>query len=120
MAYPAASNEDWRLAVRRQAKPHRPKYPLEGPLYVEHHYYLKRPKKHFRSNGELRADAPPFPITKNTGDLDNYSKDTMDVLTELEFWGDDSQIVDARILKKWADTKETGAVLYIRQLNHAD
>ena len=120
MAYTAVTNEPWRTAVRRQARPNRPKLPLDGPLYVEHHYYLPRPKKHYRSNGELRADAPAYPITKNTGDLDNYSKDTMDVLTELDFLGDDAQIVDTRILKKWADEKETGVILFIRKLDHAD
>ena len=93
---------------------------MEGPLYVEQHYRLPRPKKHYRSNGELRADAPDFPLGKHTGDRDNYMKDTQDVLTELGFWIDDSQIVDGRETKFWATEEEPPGVTIIIRQHDAD
>lgn len=116
-AYPASTNEPWRTAVRRQARRHRPKHPLEGPLEVVSVYRFPRPKAHLRSNGEVREGAPSRPITRASGDADNLCKDSHDVLTELQFWVDDSQIVDLIVHKEYADEENPpGWEVSIRRL----
>ena len=41
-------------------------------------------------------------------DVDNYAKAIMDAMTEAGAWGDDSQVIDLRVVKRWTDDGETG------------
>ena len=36
-------------------------------------------------------------------DTDNYIKEFKDVMTSLDFWNDDSQVVDERVIKTYAE-----------------
>lgn len=42
------------------------------------------------------------------GDVDNYAKAIMDALTTAGAWGDDDQVIDLRVVKRWADKGEDG------------
>lgn len=91
-------------AIAWQLKPHAPKDPLTGPLYVkiEWRFELKRCKK--------RA----WKVTRP--DLDNLEKGLLDVLTDLNFWNDDAQIVMKSTCKKEVPVGEGLLEIRIEQI----
>ena len=76
--------------------------PLEGPVVVEITALFQRPPSHLTARSELRKGAPTHP-GRNLGDVDNLAKGALDALT-LIAWLDDSQVVDLRVAKHWANT----------------
>jgi Holliday junction resolvase RusA-like endonuclease len=86
-------------SIRILARIHKPKVPLAGPLGVEFRFVMKRPGRLCRKadpEGRIWADTRP--------DWDNLVKGTQDALAD--FWGDDSQICYARVLKQYASKGE--------------
>ena len=73
--------------------PHRPKAPSEGPirLFIVLYFDKKSPKKLWGTYKTTRPDA------------DNFCKALIDQMTQVGFWTDDSQIVDLRIKKYYAE-----------------
>lgn len=74
------------------AKRHAPRVPLDGPIYVDLTFVLRKPKQ-----------------TKNTEpcvrpDVDNFSKGVLDALNQV-FWKDDGQIVKLNARKIYAQGK---------------
>jgi Holliday junction resolvase RusA-like endonuclease len=82
-------------AVKRFTKP------ITGPVVVEITAMFQRPPSHLTGRGELRKGAPVFP-GRNLGDVDNLAKGALDALTGIA-WDDDSQVVDLRVAKQWAN-----------------
>ena len=76
--------------------------PLDGPVVVEITALFQRPPSHLTASGELRKGAPTHP-GRNLGDVDNLAKGAIDALTGIA-WLDDSQVVDLRVAKRWANT----------------
>ena len=67
----------------------------DTPLIVHLEFYFARPKSHYgtgRNEGMLKADAPDFPITRSTGDVDKLSRLVLDALQGIVY-KDDSQVV---------------------------
>ena len=75
--------------------------PLDGPVVVEITALFQRPPSHLTARGELRKGAPTHP-GRNLGDVDNLAKGALDALTGIA-WLDDSQVVDLRVAKHWAN-----------------
>jgi Holliday junction resolvase RusA-like endonuclease len=98
---PAGKHDDWKMIVRAETqKAWRASgdlTPWQGPLCVNLTFYFPRPKNHFRSNGELKPNAPKWHTSKP--DRDNSDKAILDTLTNLGVWGDDKQVCDGRIRK---------------------
>jgi len=81
--------------------------PITGPVVVEITALFLRPPSHLTGRGELRKGAPGYP-GRNLGDVDNLAKGVMDALTDSGIvWLDDSQVVDLRVAKRWADKDRT-------------
>ena len=81
--------------------------PTTGPVRVEITAYFVRPASHLTGRGELRKGVPGHP-GRNLGDVDNLAKGVMDALTDSGIvWLDDSQVVDLRVAKRWADKDRT-------------
>ena len=76
--------------------------PLDGPVVVEITALFQRPPSRLTASGELRKGAPTHP-GRNLGDVDNLAKGAIDALTGIA-WLDDSQVVDLRVAKRWANT----------------
>jgi Holliday junction resolvase RusA-like endonuclease len=96
--------DDWKNCVRNDAKKAWEKSeegfiprPWEGPLCVSLTFYFPRPKGHFRTNGELKPNAPKW--AEATKDRDNLDKVILDALTNICIWRDDRQVCDGRIRK---------------------
>lgn len=93
--------DGWKACVRNDWKAlDQPAW--EGPLKVSLTFYFARPVGHFRTGKrahELRDDAPRWHTKKP--DRDNLDKAVMDALTNAGAWGDDCQVCDGRISKRF-------------------
>lgn len=107
--YDAGTAEGWKSQVAMAAQGHLPKEPLLGPLKLVLMFTLKRPGKHFRSNGQLKNDSPLWVETKP--DAENLAKAVMDCMTVLGFWRDDAQIAKLEIEKTYGDQTGCRVVL---------
>jgi len=97
----------WRHDVR-QAAADAFTEPLGGPVDVEIVAIFDRPKGHYGTgrNAEiLRTSAPRDHITKP--DVDKLVRAILDALTKIA-WHDDRQVIDLRILKRYAINGEAG------------
>jgi len=107
--YPAKDKTGWTELLHIEARRYRPPTPLLGPVAVIATFRFPRPKKHFRSNGSLRGDAPTYHLSRP--DADNCVKKIFDVLTLEGYWRDDSQVCRMEIEKRYAD--EPGAAVRV-------
>lgn len=80
-------------------------------------FLFKRPKTHFRANGDIKANAPQEYLNKP--DCDNLAKAVMDALTVLGFWPDDKFVCSMSIFKGYlANPTETpGVFIGIQEIN---
>ncbi len=97
------------LAARSAMRPFadRPIFP-SGPVRVTCEFVFPRPKSHFTSKGQIKADAPVFHTQKP--DRDNLDKAVLDTLTKIEMWRDDSQVCFGQLIKRWAALGEPSGV----------
>lgn len=79
-----------------------------GPVAVEATFYLARPKS-------VKADKRPLPIVPP--DVDKLARGLLDGIGQSEMiWGDDSQVIDLKVVKVYADGREPGASVRITAL----
>lgn len=83
-----------------QLKKYAPKKPIEGPVRLTMIFYfdIKSPKKLW---GTYKTTRP---------DVENFYKEIADVMTSCGYWCDDSQVVDLRLTKYYAEK----ATIYIK------
>lgn len=81
----------WKKAAE-SAVPQNSDYPLGGPLIVTVVAVCSRPKTTKRY----------YP----RGDVDNFAKGILDVLTKRGYWNDDDQIVDLYVRKRYPGKHE--------------
>ena len=114
----------WKRAVRdtasaEWAKAGLPPVKWSGPLCVNLTFYLPRPKSHYQSNGALKPTAPMW--CEQKPDRDNADKAVLDALTDMGLWGDDKQVCDGRIQKRyaaanpWIDDQRPGCLIEIKE-----
>lgn len=97
----AAKQKPWAAAVRVAAiKAMKGAPPLDGPVWLDIDFVMPRPKKHFRSNGELRSDAPRFHTIKP--DRDKLLRCVGDALSGVVY-KDDCQACTGPITKLYGD-----------------
>lgn len=89
--YDPSTAEGWKSQIAVAAKPFVPFPPWEGPISIEVQFRFSRPKNHFKSNGDLKSNAPYWRSGRK--DLDNCLKAVMDALTNIGVWKDDGQVV---------------------------
>jgi len=117
--YTDRSAEVWKGVVAASSLLHRPLSPLEGPIGVMLTFRLPRPKSLCRKKdpvGPIYCGSKP--------DVDNLAKAVLDVLTQLGFWRDDSQVASCAIYKFYVAKPELknpkitlpGVSVSIRQL----
>lgn len=102
-----AKGKDWRGDVKAAAFaacregwtiPH-PEQPLRLTLML----YMPRPKKHLRSNGQLKPNAPVFHTIRP--DATKLLRSIEDALTGI-VWNDDGQIASQSVVKSYARVGE--------------
>lgn len=112
----------WKDCIQAFAGALKPRLPIEGPVRVDLTFYFPRPKSHYKTSKMdwiLKGDAPVHCASKP--DRDNCDKAILDVLTELQFWQDDAQVCDGRIIKRYGPAvfpngeKHNGCYVRIRE-----
>jgi len=99
--YTPETADDWKRAVMIAANG-LSGVRLEEPLSLEIVFYLKAPKK---KHGSFVTSKP---------DIDNLIKSTMDALTSIELWKDDSYVVSVSAVKLYETPLEScGAAITI-------
>jgi len=96
------------LAARSAMRPHAARPIFTGPVRVDCEFVFPRPKSHFTSKGQIKADAPVWHTQKP--DRDNLDKAVLDTLTKIEMWRDDSQACSGQLLKRWTALGEPSGV----------
>lgn len=74
---------------------------MDGPVCLEVEAIFQRPASHWGATA-LKRTAPLWP----RADGDNVIKGVADALTSAGVWGDDSQVVEWRIRKRFAARSE--------------
>jgi len=77
-----------------------PLFPVGTPIMLAITYYLPRPKSHFNSRGELKAQAPKYHCSKP--DALKLTRAIEDALTGI-CWHDDGQIAAEVIIKRYTN-----------------
>lgn len=115
--YDPGTAENWKsqIAVAAKEQNQIPTVPIDAPVRVKMVFSFPRPKSHFRSNGDVKENAPHWHVARP--DVDNLQKAVMDALTALGFWRDDSLVAEVESVKKYVAGKNyaPGAMIEIRE-----
>ncbi len=104
--YKTASLVRWEHTLQRGLMKHVPDKPIDGPVKLTATWGFKAPKK---SDVGWKLTRP---------DTDNMQKTLKDVMTRMNFWEDDSQVVHEVCRKIW--TLDPGIYLKIEKLDSED
>lgn len=94
--------------------------PYPDAVHLDVVFYVARPKSHYLKAG-LRPEAPAYPTarasTNGGGDFDKLVRAVADAITDAGVYGDDSQVVDAKIRKRYADEREPGVSITVAAMS---
>ena len=107
--YDPGTADVWKLLVRNAATLHWNRRVFTGPVCVQIHWFMPRPKSHYTSKGVLKPNAPRWHACKP--DADNLEKAVLDALTDLGLWRDDSQVCSVHKSKIYGE--HPGALVVI-------
>ena len=102
----------WRNAVALSAQQQMQEQKFDlitGACSVSVVFRFKRPKSHFTTNGQLKANAPEHCIVKRN-DIDKCCRSTLDALSETVF-ADDSLVVSLNAEKRYCIGAEPAGAL---------
>ena len=109
----------WRQAVAASAQQQmrdQKRELLTGACSVSVVFRFKRPKSHFTTNGQLKANAPEHCIVKRN-DIDKCCRSTLDALSEAVF-ADDCLVVSLNAEKRYCiGTEPPGALITVISLD---
>lgn len=110
--YQRRESADTREAIRSRLIQYIPDQPLEGPLYAEINFFYP-PTEMAKSKMEKKG---MISLPKSTKpDLDNLAKQLLDVMQELGFYRNDSQIWDLFLTKIYHESPRIE--IYISETN---
>lgn len=108
----------WRQAVAASAQQQMREQKcslITGACSVSIKFRFKRPKSHFTTNGQLKANAPEHCIVKRN-DIDKCCRSTLDALSEVVF-ADDCLVVRLVADKRYCFMHEPpGALIAVTEL----
>lgn len=109
--YDPGTAEGWKGAIAGALRSHAGKLNPDA-LRVDLVFFFPRPKSHFgtgRNARKIKPIAPEWHLKKP--DVDNLEKAVFDALSEksgIGLWKDDTQVIDSRSQKLWADNRPPG------------
>lgn len=100
-----AAEQVVRVAWLRAGRPR-----LEGAIFASVELVVARPGSHWKQDGTLGAAGlrTPYPLRKP--DIDNALKLYLDALNKCAY-DDDAQVVEGRVLRRWASPGENEHVV---------
>ena len=105
--YTSKRSEDGAAAQAALLSPHGPREQLVGALSVSLSYVLAIPASW---SGKQQAAHMWAPHTQRP-DADNLAKTSLDAMTRLKWWGDDSQVSRLVVSKRWGDVPGVHVVI---------
>lgn len=96
-----AGSADWKTDVKHEAQRQYSGELWDCPIKVAFKFIIARPKSHYRSNGELKPNAPKYKTSKP--DALKLARGVEDAITGV-VWKDDSLIVQEAISKVYGNT----------------
>ena len=91
---------------------------ITGACSVSIEFRFKRPKSHFTTNGQLKANAPEHCIVKRN-DIDKCCRSTLDALSDGGVLADDCLVVRLIADKRYCFLHEPpGALIAVTELQH--
>lgn len=90
--------------LMNQIYPYKPEEPFEGPVAVSIMWCFGRGSKSKKYIGRFKDTKP---------DLDNLSKNLLDIMTKLNFWKDDGQVSVLILRKYWVEDERAGIKITI-------
>ncbi len=96
--YKAKKQEQREQTLAAMLIEHRPSEPMGGPLVLHVDAHLPIPKSKPNQWKQDAIHGVVRPTTKP--DADNLAKHLKDVLGQMQFWGDDKQVVEL-VVRKW-------------------
>lgn len=91
--------------------------PIDRPVRVTVEFRFLRPKAHFRTGRNahmLRDNAPDFPTSRTTGDIEKLVRATHDAITSSGLWADDSLVAQLTASKSYVtDPSRVGATFTV-------
>ena len=110
--YTPSTAKGWKESVVIQARPHKPQWPLKGPLRVRLCFLFGRPQR------LMRKKDPAGPIWHTVKpDRDNLEKAVLDCLTDDGWFCDDAQVCAGESLKFYVEKGgEPGVRVCVEQL----
>jgi Holliday junction resolvase RusA-like endonuclease len=122
--YDPGTAEGWKGAIAAALHAHAGRL-VTGALRVDLEFYFARPKSHFgtgRNANRLKLSAPIWHTKKP--DIDNLEKAVFDALSEksgIGLWKDDTQVLESRSKKLFADRSQAGMQIDIYAIeNHGE
>jgi len=87
---------------------------IDGPVEVTLHFFLPRPKSHYRAGkfSHLLKDSAPGDHQSRC-DIDNAIKVVLDRITRSGIWIDDCQVISLTASKCWSDCRSGGCEITI-------
>jgi len=111
---PTDKIQTWYDLFIQEARKKTPNKTMDGAIEIDCEIRLPRPKGHYKKNGELNNEEKYH--TKKP-DFDNLMKLMCDILTNLGYYKDDSQIAKVEVVKYWANhLTECGVKMKIREI----
>lgn len=101
----------WMGVVSYHARQHYRGDPLTGAIKVDFIFTMKRPKNHYRANGQLKDWAPLFHTS--APDRTKLMRSTEDALTGI-IWKDDSQVCSGNAQKIYGE--KPGVEILIQEI----
>ncbi|UNT92629.1 MULTISPECIES: RusA family crossover junction endodeoxyribonuclease [Allobaculum] len=101
--YKTPQLKQWERKLKTALEPNKPKAPIMGPVLLQVTWGFKAPTKKLLFTYKLTRP-----------DTDNMMKTLKDVMSELQFWEDDAQVVIETGKKLWVD--EPGIVINLEEL----
>jgi len=111
--YTPKTADEWKHEIAVSLRPYSGRM-IEGAFSADLCFYFNRPKAHFgtgKNSNVIKPSAPRRHLQKP--DVDNLAKAVLDVLTQIKFWKDDSQIRRLTIEKAWADIMPEGMTIKV-------
>lgn len=98
----------WRELIIADAKEQGVTEPIDRPIGVALVFCFPRPKRHFTTNGQIKANAPRFKTTRP--DLDKCTRAVLDSLTLAGMIKDDSLVYSITVYKRYCSQNEDPGV----------
>jgi len=93
--------KSWRQEIVDAMQRTKPPRALDTPVAVSVLIYVPRPQAHYRTNGELKPNAPLVPAAGR--DIDKVARAILDAGTIACWWTNDARVADLRLRRRYDD-----------------